>query len=141
MNIYDLTSLPSPSSPSNLSRRPRGANHRGLPLPYPSLWSWLGPLLANQRQPFEVPVLSGHSWEPVPPVPPVPSVLPVPPAVPPMPPNPSQSPPIPPFPSNMKHGLKMVKFWFPDLRIADFESSGPKLFKNKLSRIFQKSKF
>ena len=40
-----------------------------------------------------------------------------------------------------KKYLKIAKFWFPDLRIADFESSGPKLFKNKLSRIFQKSKF
>ena len=40
-----------------------------------------------------------------------------------------------------KKYLKIAKFWFPDLRIADFESSGPKLFKNKLSKFFQKSKF
>ena len=38
-----------------------------------------------------------------------------------------------------KKYLKIAKFWFPDLRIADFESSGPQLFKNQLFQTFQKS--
>ena len=32
---------------------------------------------------------------------------------------------------------KSMKFWFPDLGIADFESSGPQLFKNQLFKIFK----
>ena len=32
---------------------------------------------------------------------------------------------------------KSMKFWFPDLGIADLESSGPQLFKNQLFKIFK----
>ena len=35
---------------------------------------------------------------------------------------------------------KSMKFWFPDLRIADLESSGPQLFKNQLFKIFKNFK-
>ena len=31
----------------------------------------------------------------------------------------------------------MMKFWFPDLGIADFESPGPQLFKNQLFKKFK----
>ena len=35
---------------------------------------------------------------------------------------------------------KSMKFWFPDLGIADLESSGPQLFKNQLFKIFKNFK-
>ena len=35
--------------------------------------------------------------------------------------------------------LKVVKLRFPDLRIADSESSGPQLFKNQLFEFFKES--
>ena len=35
---------------------------------------------------------------------------------------------------------KSMKFWFPDLRIADLESPGPQLFKNQLFKIFNNFK-